>query len=145
MFTKNATANKSQTYTPGMAQSQQVRGPAPTGNPAGGILGNVGASWAQRFGSTAAPVPQPQSQSQILGNLGSSMANSHKQQGTNNILGNLGGYLIGGAKKGQGDALGGGLAAMLNRNFSAGSQCIPNDTKVTLIKDESDIKVYFFF
>jgi hypothetical protein len=34
---------------------------------------------------------------------------------------------------------------MFNRNFSAGAQCIPNDTKVTLIKDESDIKVNIFF
>jgi hypothetical protein len=49
-----------------------------------------------------------------------------------------------GAKKGQGDAMAGGIAAIINRNFSAGSQCIPNDTKVTLIKDESDIKVFFF-
>jgi hypothetical protein len=92
MFTKNANAGRSQTHTPGMAQSQQLPGPARPANPGGSILGNVGASWAQRFGTTAAPTQQPQTQSQILGNLGSSMANASKQQGTNNILGNLGGY-----------------------------------------------------
>merc|ERR1711935_334581 len=34
------------------------------------------------------------------------------------------------------------MAGLFNRNSSAGAQCVPNDNKVTLIKDEGDIKVY---